>query len=394
MSDFTRRAFLKGAGAMAAAVAGMGVLGGCSNGSASSASATASSASASAASSASATAGSAAAIELSPDTEDLTIAVLGKDIKIAALLVADAEGFFAEEGVNLSFETVANFSDAVTALSDNRMDILPFGSIPTCTFVSQGVENLCVFGGTIAEGSECVVLPENKDKYVTLDDFADAKIAYFPMETGHLVMQGLQAEAGTYNPDNWIIMSDQNAIMQAVLKGECDCGFLNSGQGYVAMQQGLTTSMHVGTLAPDFPCCRQTTSMKNMENRKSALAKFMIAELRGQEFLQSNKEKAIQDLADYSGQSPEYVENVIYGTAEYDTPMIVEMDPYTDAVCEFYGTMKATGNIDENTPYKMEDHVDSTIYKFALDTMLQRGENEKFYNELLAAYEQHNTIGK
>lgn len=388
MSDFTRRAFLKGAGAMAAAVAGMGVLGGCSGGTASSAAASAS-ASAAAASSA-----AAPAIELSPDTEELTVALLGKDIKIAALLVANEEGFFAEEGVNLNFETVANFSDAVTALSDNRMDILPFGSIPTCTFVSQGVENLCVFGGTIAEGSECVVLPENKDKYVKLADFDNARIAYFPMETGHLVMQGLQAEAGTYNPDNWIIMSDQNSIMQAVLKGECDCGFLNSGQGYVAMQQGLTTSMHVGTLSPDFPCCRQTTSMEDMQNKKSALAKFMIAELRGQEFLQSNKQKAIQDLANYSGQSPEYVENVIYGTADYDTPMIVEMDPYTDAVCEFYGTMKATGNIDENTPYKMEDHVDSSIYKFALDTMLQRGENEKFYKDLLASYEQHNTIGK
>lgn len=333
-------------------------------------------------------------ITLNDEAEDLTVAVLGKDIKIAALIVAYQEGFMEEEGLNINFETVANFSDGIAALTEHRMDVLPFGSIPTCTFVAQGEEDLCVFGGTIAEGSECVVLPENKDKYVTLDDFADAKIGYFPMETGHLVMQGLQAENGTYNPDNWVLLASTNEIMQAVLKGEVDCGFVNSGQGYIAAQQGLTTSMQVGTLQPDFPCCRQTTSMYDMENKTSALAKFVIAELRGLEFMQTNKEQAIKDLADYSGQSEEYCEAVIYGNADYDTPMIVEVDPYTDAVCEFYGTMKATQNIDPNTPYKMEDHVDSSIYKFALDTLIARGQNASFYNDLLATYEQHNTIGR
>lgn len=348
----------------------------------------------SASSSASSSSSTTAAYEIKDEVESLTVAVLGKDIKIAPVIVASEEGFFADEKLEVNFQTVANFSDALTALSGNQLDILPFGIIPTCTFVAQGTENVCVFAGTIAEGSECVVLPENKDKYVKLEDFDNAKCAYFPMETGHLVMQGLQQEAGTYNPDNWVIMSDQNSIMQAVLKGECDCGFINSGQGYVGAQQGLTTSMQVGSLSPDFPCCRQTTSTEDIDEKPGALVKYMIACLRGQEFLQSNKEQAIKDLANYSGQSEEYCENVIYGTADYDTPMIVEMDPYTDQVCEFYGTMKVTNNIDPNTPYAMEDHVTSLIYKQALDTMIERGDNDKYFRELMADYEQHNTIGK
>lgn len=377
--NVSRRFFLKTSGVAALGVLGTGLLGACSQ---------------SVSGNASKNSQQNTPITLNKDTEDLTVAVLGKDAKIAAIIVANQEGYFAEEGLNVKFETIANFSDGITALSENRMDILPFGSIPTCTFVAQGVDNLCVFGGTIAEGSECVVLPANKNKYVKLEDFTNAKCAFFPMETGHLVMQGLQAEAGTFNKDNWVVMSDQNSIIQAVLKGEVDCGFLNSGLGYVAQKQGLTTSMQVGSLSPDFPCCRQTTSMKNIQEKKSALAKLMIAELRGLQLIKTNKEKAIADISAYTGQPAEYVENVIYGTASYKTPMIIEMDPYTDAVCEFYGTMKATGNIDANTPYKMEDHVDSTIYKFALDTMIARGEDSKFYNELLASYEQHNTIGK
>ena len=373
------------AAAMTAALAfGMFAMAGCSSQPTSTSGSTATSSSA---------ATQTATYEISDEMENLTVSTFGKDIKIAAMIVADQEGFLEEEGVTLNYETMANFSDAVTGLSEGRIDVLPFGMIPTCTFVSQGVENLCVFGGTIAEGSECITLPENKDKFTKLEDFADAKIAYFPMETGHIVMQGLMAEAGTYNPDNWVIMSDQSSEVQAVLKGDVDCCFVNSGYGYMAEQQGAAVSMHVGDLQPDFPCCRQTTSTEVMENHSSALVKLLIGELRGMAFMETNKAQAIKDLAAYSGQSEEYCENVIFSTDSYTTPMIVEMDPYTDAVCEFYNTMKVTGNIDENTPYEMQDHVNSSMYKFALDTLIDRGENVDFYNRLLATYEEHNTIG-
>lgn len=326
--------------------------------------------------------------------EDLVVATLGKDIKIACIVIAAHEGFYEEEKLNVTFETVANLSDGITAVSQNKLDVLPFGIIPTCTFVGQGTENLVVFGGTIAQGSECVTLPENEKKYVSTADFKDTKIAYFPMETGHLVMQGLLDDIGMYNPDNWIIMSGQQAIIEAVRNGECDCGFLNSGQGYVAKQSGLVTSMHVGDLKPDFPCCRQSTSTECLRDKTSALVKFEIANLRAYEVFRTDRERAIKALAAHSGQPETYVENVMYGTDEYTTPMIVEMDPYTDAVCAFYEVMKQTENIDPATPYRMEDHVDSTVYKAALDEMIARGENSALYAELLKVYDAHNTIGK
>ena len=112
------------------------------------------------------------------------------------------------------------------------------------------------------------------------------------------------------------------------------------------------------------------------------------------QFMEENKEQAIKDLAAYSGQSEEYCEAVIFSNASYTTPMIVEIDPYTDQVCEFYGILKATNDIDPNTPYQMEDHVNSTMYKYALDTLIARGENLDFYNRLVAVYDEHNTIGK
>ena len=113
----------------------------------------------------------------------------------------------------------------------------------------------------------------------------------------------------------------------------------------------------------------------------------LIGELRGMQFMEENKEQAIKDLAAYSGQSEEYCEAVIFSNDSYTTPMIVEIDPYTDQVCEFYGILKATNDIDPNTPYQMEDHVNSTMYKYALDTLIARGENLDFYNRLVAVYD-------
>ena len=76
------------------------------------------------------------------EMETLEVAVMGKDIKIAALIVAQQEGFFEEEGLTLNFQTAANFSDAITGMLNGQLDVLPFGAIPTMTFVGQGTEDL------------------------------------------------------------------------------------------------------------------------------------------------------------------------------------------------------------------------------------------------------------
>ena len=145
MKNLSRRSFVKTAVA-AAALSGLAVTAaGCTNSGNSG--------------NAGAGAVSAADIEPKPETEQLVCALLGKDLKIACVIIAAQEGLYQEEGLEVSFETVANLSDAITAISENKLDVLPFGVIPTCTFVGQGVDNVMVFCVTIAEGSECIPLP-------------------------------------------------------------------------------------------------------------------------------------------------------------------------------------------------------------------------------------------
>ena len=69
------------------------------------------------------------------------------------------------------------------------------------------------------------------------------------------------------------------------------------------------------------------------------------------------------------------------------------MDPRTSDVYTFYGDMIANGDIEYDDQSLILEHMDSMIYKAALDTLIERGENVDFYKGLLAKYEKNNTMG-
>ncbi len=328
------------------------------------------------------------------EMESMSFGAEGLNIKVACLAIATIEGIFEEENLTVTMETVANVSDGITACSEGKLDVVPFGIIPTATFVAQGVDNLVIIGGTSAEGSECISLPENTGDYNSVEDFIGKKIGYYPAETGHIVMQGLMLDAGIdYETEmDWVAMDSTPATIEAVSKGELDCGFVNSGNGYIARQSGVDVALQVGTLKPDFPCCRQTAGKDALVNNTSALIKFEIAALRGYAIMKTDKERAIADIIEYCGQDYDYVENIIFGTDDYDACMVLNLDPYTDAVVDFYEVLRATGNLsDADTPYQISNYIDPRIYLTALDEMISRGENLDIFEELQELYRTHNT---
>lgn len=323
--------------------------------------------------------------------ETITVGRPGLDIKIACIIVASEMGYYKEEGVNVKFETISNLADGMTAVTKKKLDVLPFGVIPSATFISKGSDAI-IFGGTISEGSEAIVLPKDANRYKSLEDFRGKKMGCYRMETGHMVMKGVLREAGlNVNSDvEFVYLDGQQSILEAVKKGEVDLGFVNSGYGYIAKKNGLSVAFHSADFSADFPCCRQTTNRTALTEKRDAFVKFMIANLRGYETLMTDRKTAIAALVKYSGQDAEYVENVIYGTDTYDAAMKISLDPNKNRVCEFYEIMKANGDIDANTKYTMEDHMDITIYKDALNEMINRNPGNKIFTQLMDEFKVNN----
>lgn len=308
----------------------------------------------------------------------LTVAMIGKDIKTACVIMAKELGYFEDENLNVTFETVNSLPDGLTAVSMNKIDILPYGVIPSCSFISQGTD-VVIIGGTISEGSEGISSID--ETYTELSQFEGKKIGCFRMETGHMVLKGLLREAGV--KAEFIYLDSSQSIVEAVKKGEVDLGMVNSGYGYVAEQGGAYVAFQVGDFESDFPCCRQTASRMAVDEKRDGLVRFEKALLRAYAAYLNDKETTIATLSKYSGQDESYVEAVIYGTEDYDNAMIIYIDPNKKKVADFYEVMKSNGDIDAETKYDINDYIDPSIYEDALRSMIEEGENVEIYEQLL-----------
>ena len=355
--SLTRRSFVKVAGATAA-LAGMSALAGCAGGGEQG-------------NTDSADSGNEASEAkydntVSGEVEDLNVVLLGKDSKIAAIICALKSGYYEQEKLNINTQTVSGgFPEAMPALSNGTADVLPFGAIPTCTYVGQG-DDLVIFGGTVANGSECVTLVENKDKYKTPEDFRGKRIGCFRMETGHMVTKSWLRENGIEDGKDveFVLLESSAAEVAAVENGELDMCFVNSGYGYVATQGGkCAVAFRPNELVGrEFPCCRQSTNRTAFEEKRSALIKFEIANLRALYDIENDHAGTIAKIVEYSGQPEEHIENITYGKGDYVAAMKFEMDPYTDDVKAFYGNMVDNGDIEDTDKDLIDAHLDATIY--------------------------------
>ena len=332
-------------------------------------------------------------------------------MKVCCIILSMQLGYYEQEGINFEPQVISGgFPATMPKLSSGEVDVQPFGSIPSLTYIGQG-DDLVIFGGTVANGSECVTLAENKDKYKKAEDFKGKKIACFRMETGHMVTkawlrkEGLKIGDTPESVDNgeadvaFILLENSAAEAAAVERGEMDMCFLNSGGGYqfTATNPNLAVAFQPQDLiGHTFPCCRQTTNRKNFEEKKSALVKYQMANIHAMYTIDSDHETTIKELMAFSGQDQDYVESVMYSKGDYRAAMTYEMDPWTDDVKAFWGDMIDNGDITDITDKDhIEKHLDSSIYWNALTNLIERseGEEKKFYEGLMKVYNQHNTLG-
>ena len=300
-------------------------------------------------------------------TYPLRVGQMGTSIKASMVVLAHQLGYYKEEGLDVTLEQIAHLNDGISAITLGKLDILPLGVIPTCSFVSQGAA-LTVFGGTIAEGCACVSLPDRAEEFSSLEGFRGKTVACVRPETGHMMMKAAIRKAGIpLSEVRFVELPNMQAVVEAVRKKTADVGFVNSGFELNAQIQGLAVPFPVAKYAPDAPCCRQTASRTAIERDREPYVRFQVANLRAMKTMLEEPELTVKALAAYSGQSPEYVKYCIY-----DSVMKISMDPRKSRVLEFYQTMKDNGDIRADTPFSMENAVDDTIYKEALERVLKR----------------------
>lgn len=138
-----------------------------------------------------------------------------------------------------------------------------------------------------------------------------------------MIMMQKIAQAGVdMTTVKFVELDGFQSVVEAVLKGEADVGFVNSGFGQNARTQGLEVPFLVGEYAPNAVCCRQTALKSNVEANRDAYVRFEIANLRAMMLMLTDKETTIAKLVEFSGLDEQYVDNCIY-----DGVMKISMDP-------------------------------------------------------------------
>ena len=107
-------------------------------------------------------AGSDAAKTAAPEKADLNLGYLNSTAHLLAFVAAE-EGYFAEEGLNVTLTQFSSAGELVNGLESGKLDVAFIGSVPTLTFQSQG-HDVTIIGGAMTNGHGYVIKSEFAEK--------------------------------------------------------------------------------------------------------------------------------------------------------------------------------------------------------------------------------------
>ena len=334
--------------------------------------------------------------EESKEVVTLKVGLLGTSIKPVGVLVADALGYFEEEGVDVQFEKVSSMNDAYMAVSTGDLDVYLFSSTAAATFITQGTTTLRVFGGTAAEGSE-IMAAAGTPAITGVEDLLGKTIACQMPETGQMVLknylleQGYTIGAPGEGADvNFVYVNDGSTAVEGCVKGEYDYCITNSCLGYYAGKFGAALVGSVKQFVETYPCCRQTCSQMAYEEKFDALVAFETATLRGHRYYLEHPEETLDILVEYAGEDRAFMQAQVYGTEDYTPVMRLSLDPDKTACVAFYEAMANLGEISDTVEVNWEDYVVTDVYGTALEILSAREPDTALWQELTAYFEVHN----
>lgn len=301
----------------------------------------------------------------------------------ALTFVAKEEGLFANNGLNVQLSQFPNSADGYTALLAGKLDVIAMGSTAPAVYISKG-SNLTEFGGLMGEGTASVTLPRNADKYKNISGWKGTTIATVRMSTGDVVYRSAMLDAGLNLSTDVTIqeLKTPQDVMDAVKSGKADIGIVWLPYQQVAGTQGLAVINYGDEFYAGHPCCRFTVTNTTLENDRSTYVRFEKALIEAYHFVKTNPNQTVADVKKYA----QFNDSVIYDSI-YSGHFMYSPDPNKKAIEEWWADMNKVGYI--NSTVNIDDHIDTSVYKQALDEVIKESPNDSIYQELVAEYQKN-----
>lgn len=303
----------------------------------------------------------------------------------ALIFIAKQEGFWTEEGLDVELYQFTKGSEAYNSLFGNKLDTVGAGTSDPATFIAQGAD-IKIIGGLMSEGQFLVSAPENAKTLSNISNWKGKKIATITMSNGDQIYKAALKKAGIdWKKDvNFIELGSPDAVLEAVKTGKADGGIIWIPYEILAQKQGLSIASYSYQYFDKHPCCRIVLKTETLNKDRDTYVKFEKGLIKAYKFFSEDENKSVDDIQKYVKVDKDTIRKSTWNNYFYASP-----DPNTNGVKEYYQMMKDSGYI--NTNVKIEDHIDNTVYKEALDELISENPNDQFYQKLLSDYKKMNT---
>ena len=240
-----------------------------------------------------------------PEKSDINIGYLNSTAHLLAF-VAKEEGYFEEEGLDVTLTQLSSASELVNGLEADKLDAAFIGSVPTLTFQSQG-HDISIFGGAMTNGHGYVIKSEYADEdELGVEILKGRNVASVKNSVQDAELQILLKNAGIKIGEgddevNIVYFDSQKDAYAALLNSSIDAASVYSPYASLAKSQGYKVVYYCAheKALENQPCCRQVAKTSALSDNPNTYIAIERAFIKAYHFTQTDHEGTVKDVKKY-----------------------------------------------------------------------------------------------
>lgn len=301
--------------------------------------------------------------------------------------VAKEKGYFKEEGVDVELFQFGSASEGIAALKAEKLDVGTFGTTAPLLFISKG-SDFTFFGGMMIGGQAIVTRPERLAELSgkNLKVYKGKKIGLVKLSTGDVIFKGALKKAGIdWKKDiTFVELGSAAAVVEAIKKGAVDAGLLWPPHFSLAEKNsGLKVAHYLEEYYPKYTCCRIVAPTAKLNADKDTYRRFLAALIRAYRFYKTNPEETVRIYT----KSLKIDEGIVRNETYVKKVSESNPDPLRKGILDFWQHIREAGYIPQD--YPIDKHINTDIYKQALDSVIKKNPKDKVYQQMLSFYKKN-----
>ena len=296
--------------------------------------------------------------------------------------VAKEEGFFDEEGLDVTLTQLTSSTELVNSLESDKLDAILLGAFGGMAFQSSG-HDITYFGGAMTNGHGYIIKPEKAEGFERGDVnmLKGKNVAVTKNSTDDLELQILLKDKGIEigeGPDkvNIVYFDSQKDSYAALLNDNIDATHVYSPYASLGQRQGYSLVYYDVDfdIFENIPCCRQTAKTEKLKTDKDTFVSFERAMIKAYKFYQENEAETIEDVKKYINIEEDDIKVEVYGGFSSSNP-----DPDRLATINVKDRAVDVGIYKD---FDIESHINTEIYDEALSSILKESPDDAVYKSL------------